>query len=204
MNKSILTMFVIGAATGSVATWFYLKKHYEKIIQQEIDSVKSIYANRNAVLYSEVFDKPEKKSSINTSPTEEDEISDLKSNVVRYAAELQRAGYINYNEQVQKNTNEKKDDDMTEKPYIITPDEFEYEEDFITVSLTYYEKDKILADYDDEIIEDIDNTVGNDFSQHFGEYEEDVVYIRNERLKYVYEICRDIRSYDEVTGLGRH
>ena len=41
MNTKInLFMFVMGAIAGSVATWQYVKKKYERIAQEEIDSVK--------------------------------------------------------------------------------------------------------------------------------------------------------------------
>ena len=44
MNKARgFVMFVLGAAVGSVATWQYTKKKYERIAQEEIDSVKEIF-----------------------------------------------------------------------------------------------------------------------------------------------------------------
>ena len=88
---------------------------------------------------------------------------------------------------------------MVEKPYIISPEEFGDFDEYTKLSLTYY-SDGVLADENDEIVDDIDETVGADFADHFGEYEDDSVFVRNDRLKCDYEILRDNRSYSDVTG----
>lgn len=87
--------------------------------------------------------------------------------------------------------------EKAERPYIITPNEFGEFEDYTVVSLTYYEGNGVLADDLDEPIEDISGTVGTDAVNHFGEYEEDSVFVRNDRRKTDYEINRD---YGDWTG----
>ena len=82
------------------------------------------------------------------------------------------------------------------KPYVIRPEEFG-EEDYETVSLTYYE-DGVLTDEYDEPVEDIDDTVGADFFTHFGEYEDDSVFVRNDEQEIDYEILKDTRKYSDV------
>ena len=45
MSKSTnIVMFVLGAAVGSAATWYFTKKKYEQIAQEEIDSVKEAFS----------------------------------------------------------------------------------------------------------------------------------------------------------------
>ena len=47
MNKTVNFMiFVVGAAVGSIVTWRYIDKKYEQIAQEEIDSVKEVFAKR--------------------------------------------------------------------------------------------------------------------------------------------------------------
>ena len=41
-------------------------------------------------------------------------------------------------------------------------------------------------------------TIGKDSLTHFGEYEDDSVFVRNDRLKADYEILMDQRTYAEV------
>lgn len=90
---------------------------------------------------------------------------------------------------------------MPNKPYIISPEEFGESGNYTQISLTYY-SDGVLADDEDEIIEDIDDTVGEDFADHFGDYEDDSVFVRNDRLRCDYEILKDNRSYHDVAGIG--
>ena len=41
--------FIAGAGIGSVCTWQLLKRKYELIAQEEIDSVKAAYATRESI-----------------------------------------------------------------------------------------------------------------------------------------------------------
>ena len=83
------------------------------------------------------------------------------------------------------------------KPYIIPPEEFDQNPDYEKITLTMY-SDGVLTDEYDEVIEDVDDTVGKDSLNHFGEYEDDCVYVRDERTDRDYEILRDNRPYSEV------
>ena len=82
-------------------------------------------------------------------------------------------------------------------PYVISPDEFAEDYEFDTVDITYF-ADGVLCDENNVPLEDIENTIGNDAVRHFGEYENDAVYVRNERLKCDYEILRDERKYADL------
>ena len=56
----------------------------------------------------------------------------------------------------------------------------------------------MLTDENDEIIEDVEETVGFESLNHFGEYEDDSVFVRNDARKCDYEILLDQRTYSEV------
>lgn len=196
MSKLNFAIFMAGATVGAVGAWFYCKQYYEQIAHEEIDSVKAVFSGR--------------KPDFNIKNTKDDEqnenqhkanIAKLKPDLVDYAAKLQKEGYTNYSEHSQKNIIKEKDEPMPDKPYIISPDDFGSSDNYTQISLTYYAKDSVLADDEDEIVEDIDDTVGEDFADHFGDYEDDSVFVRNDRLRCDYEICRDNRSFREVTGI---
>lgn len=172
MSKTSFAMFLAGATVGAAATWLCLKRYYEQIAQEEIDSVKAAFAER----------KP-----VNTNIAKSE-----KSN------EKQEEGYTNYTEHSKKNTEEKKDEPMPNEPYVISPDDYGENDNYTQISLVYYAGDGVLADDEDEVVEDIEDTVGEDFAEHFGEYEDDSVFIRNDRLRCDYEILRDNRSFSDV------
>lgn len=46
--------------------------------------------------------------------------------------------------------------------------------------------------------DEIEETVGKGSLTHFGEYEPDSVFVRNDRLKVDYEILMDQRTYAQV------
>lgn len=63
-------------------------------------------------------------------------------------------------------------------------------------TLTYYEGDRILSDDQDDPVEDVESTVGmrNLVFGHLSN-DENVVYVRNERLTLDFEICRSYGSF---------
>jgi hypothetical protein len=92
-----------------------------------------------------------------------------------------------------------------EAPYIISKDEyFQNEEEFQQSTLTYYVGDGILCDERDDVINEVDETVGDDNLLRFGHRSDDdnVVYVRNHVLEIEYEICKSEGKYArEVAGL---
>lgn len=194
MSKINFAMFLAGATVGAAGAWFYCKRYYEQIAQEEIDSVKAAFAERkpdalkNTKNFEDSTDDNKKKANM----------AKLKPDLVDYAAKLQAEGYTNYSAHNEKNNNEEAET-VVDKPRVISPDEYG-DCDYTTISLTYY-SDGVLADDEDEIVENIEDTVGADFAEHFGDYEMDSVHIRNDRRKCDYEICKDNRSYTTVTGI---
>lgn len=92
---------------------------------------------------------------------------------------------------------EQKEDIISDKPYIITPEQFGEIEEYEKISLVYY-SDGVLTDENDELIDDIEEIVGEDSLNHFGEYEEDSVFVRNDSRKCDYEILMDLRKFEDV------
>lgn len=192
MSKTHVAMFMAGATVGAAAMWLYIKKHYEQIAQEEIESVKVAFAEHKEF-------KTNKQPEDPASNKKKADMAKLKPDLVDYAAKLREQGYTNYSAKNEKTKN-KEDNAMTSQPYAISPEEYGELDDYAQLSLTYY-SDGTLADNDDGIFDDIDETVGSDFADHFGDYEEDSVFIRNDRLKCDYEILRDNRPFSAVAEI---
>ncbi len=188
MNKTKnFMMFVLGVAVGSVVTWRYVEKKYEQIAQDEIDSVKEVFSKREAE-FTEDTEVQIKADNAKEKPS-----------VMEYAACLRKRGYINYSDPEEV----KKEPMSLDKPYVITPEEFGDLDDYETISLTYY-ADQILTDDNDVIVDDIEDVVGFDSLNSFGEYEDDSVFVRNDKLKCDYEILLDQRKYSDVIKRRPH
>lgn len=107
-----------------------------------------------------------------------------------------------YRELIKENKYMEKED-MKDTPYVIPPEDFGEFEDYERISLTYY-SDGVLTDENDEIIDDVEDSVGMDSLNHFGEYEDDSVFVRNDRKKCDYEILLDFRKYEDVVKMLPH
>lgn len=177
MNNKIigLLMFAAGAGVGSVATWQLLKKKYERVVDEEIRSFKEQYRKK----HEEPTVDTDEDASEKYEPTEEE--------VEEYSDIIKAGNYMTYSV----------DKEPPKPPYVIAPDEFGEHDDYEQTTYTYY-ADGILADEDDRIVEDVEGSVGFESLTHFGEYEDDAVHVRNERLKIDFEILLDEREYSEV------
>lgn len=103
-------------------------------------------------------------------------------------------------EEILKNQGYSAQEKALDTPYVISPEEFGEKEDYETISLTYY-ADGVLTDDNDEKMEDYEETIGKDSLDHFGEYEDDSVFVRNDKLRCDFEILSDLRTYSEVLKL---
>lgn len=192
MNVKLFSacVFVTGVAVGVAASWRYFKMKYARIAQEEIDSVKEVFSR-----------KRQEEEDREASQTREQEIKQKKEEHDRetaaYSDMLRRLGYTN--DEIE----ERKEGGLLDKnrPYVIPPDEFGDAVDYDCVSLNFY-ADGVLTDDWDNPIEDVESLVGKDSLTHFGEYEEDSVFVRNDDVRVDFEILRDERNYYDVVGVG--
>ena len=171
MNKKTILAFFMGATVGSIATWKFLKTKYELYYEEEDE---------------ELFEDDAEEDTDEAEPARIDEIDEKPDSSV-YTAKLKEQGYL-------QDVEEGGTDDM-EKPYVISPDEYGEMDDYDLYSYTYY-ADKVLADENNEPIEDVDSIIGLESLKHFGEYGDDSVYVRNDELKADYEILLDDEKYE--------
>lgn len=93
------------------------------------------------------------------------------------------------------------------RPYVIHLDEREEYDTYDGVTWTYYEEDDVLCNELDEVIDkdDRERIVGEANLNKFGHGSGDptVVYVRNDKLEMVIEICQSPNSYaEEVHGFA--
>ena len=191
-NVSKLFMFAVGAAIGSFSAWFYAKKHYEKIANDEIRSMREYFRRREKELLED--DETEETEGEPDSSEEEND-KGIYSNIIK------ESGYVRYSKSSNQDDSEEKDekDNVDDEPYVIRPDLFDTLDDYESMTLTYY-ADGVLAEMFDVPIDDPDTLVGTDFVDCFNadEVDGDVVYVRNERKKTDFEIIEDLRNYSDM------
>lgn len=174
MNERLtnLLIFAAGAVIGSAVTYSLLKTKFEQMAQDEIDEVRELYLK-----------KTEELDSSKDEDSSESKVSDYIEKLKDLEYESEEGG--------------RKEPMKDENPYVISPDQFGELDDYETCSLTYY-ADNVLTDDTNTIIDNVDEVVGTDSLTHFGEYEDDSVFVRNERHECDYEILLDTRRYSDI------
>lgn len=206
MNNKIFgaIIFAAGAVIGSLVTWKVIKTKYEDIAQEEIDSVKEEYTRLMVSMKKKLNDSATYKDSDGNEDDEsEEDTDDFDDSTMKNYNEIIK-GYRSSNEEAD-NQNEKKGDEKEEDndgvsymkaPYVISPDDFGSVPGYNVEPLDYF-ADGILADGWGVKL-DIADTIGEDAVNHFGDYDDDVVYVRNEQTELEYEVTRDPRTYAEA------
>ena len=187
MNRGI--RFLLGAGIGSLITWSLTKEYYRRLADEEIASV----VNRDR--YKE----------IEPAETEEQKI-EAKRKYTEIAKNYQKPSVIDYASKYQTSTSDlpveidHPVDDDEERPHVISPEEFGEIDEYDKISLTYY-ADGYLVEGDPAmggtIIDNVDEVVGPDALDSFGEYEDDAVYVRNDAHQTDYEILLSEMNFKE-------
>ena len=198
MNKKLLNIlvFTVGAAVGSAVTWKLVKNKYEQIANEEIASVKEEYADLLGRMKTKL---QEDRNCENSTDAE----NDIYTDDYDQAEYDELASIYRSSDEDEEDSEEGGKWDLDEDevpymnaPYVITPDDFSSSPPGYNAQPLNYFADGVLTD-DWGVVLDLDETIGEDSVEHFGEYVDDVVYVRDERLEIDYEVTRDPRTYKE-------
>ena len=207
MNRSVLVKvfwFGVGATVGSFVTWKVMNKAFEEAADKEIESMRDYYHEKYEKNYKPLtFDHKiltaEEYAAIEDDYvplTDEDCIIVEDPTMLKgYEEKVDDLGYQNYSDITKPN----KEVEDVSSPYVISPDDFAEYKDYKTMDLVYF-SDGVLTDNDYNKIDDVDDLIGYDSLDHFGEYEDDSVHVRDDRRKTDYEILLDPRKYDEIVN----
>lgn len=188
MNK--VFVFLLGAATGSLVTWGIVKRVYERIADEEIENVVDYYRSK------EEIEELEEENDIGLTDEEIDEAV--------YESKLEMLGYQGESKDLGKEID---DDDciiVTPQaiefitPYVIAPEEFGDAYDYDKKSWTLY-ADGVLTDEVGNIVFEPEKYIG-DALEHFGDYEEDAVHVRNDNEEWDIEILKHEKTFTEING----
>jgi len=179
INKILI--FAAGVAIGSAVTWKLVKDKYKKLADEEIASVKEVWSKKHPTV--DDIAETDVKESIKTDATPQSKKNPDFKDYRAMQEIIDKNGY--------------KEEDYMYK-YVISPEEFG-ESELPSESLTYW-ADGVVTDEANCVMDedDIEETIGSDALNHFGEYEDDSVFVRNEILDKEYEILMDTRRFSDV------
>ena len=172
--------FVIGMAAGFVVGYICARSIGDKNKKEELESLERYYKEKAEKIEKPISDMEKEIEKVNK------KVKDIITDQGYDPGPFEEVEPLEHIEQGSK-----------EGPYVIPGEWFGEYEDYEQICLSYYENG-VLVD-DDEILDniEIDDTVGLDFAEHFGEYENDAVYIRNDEKHCDYEILKTIGVFVE-------
>lgn len=208
MSKSLLgcLMFVVGAITGSAATYFYMKNKAEKEIEDEVQKFKDDWIK-------------DQQGTFFSRPVDEETLSKAKEEVTGFNAALKaseakdKPPILNYTI-MYNDTGEKEmtiEDYMDKSglivdipknhPHVISEYEFTEEKEYDKYHYILF-ADGILADEDGEMVncdeEGTENYIDPDVLYGFQMQDvTDELYYRNEEFERDFEILKSARFYKE-------
>ena len=184
-------IFIGGAVTGSLVSWYFTKKKYETLAENEIAKMREGYRKKNKELAERARIKPNISEVVKDRVTISQEDADLAEKeenlIAKYAEESEPTGEENISP----------NDDIIE---FIDDGEFASMNGYEKVNLVLYEDDVLANEMSDDIVL-VEDTVGQQAIDDFKHYNPEAFYVRNNQLMTEYEITRDHRTYEEVTGI---
>ena len=194
-----LLFFVAGAAIGSVVTWKLIEKKYKDLADEEIESVIETFKNRKPrITKDNVKETVEKVINKYKEPKEiVEDIVNAERYSIENEEEIDEDDESNYTIDVDPGIE-------VITPYVITPEQFGEYNEYGTKTLTYYADNVLTDEIDNPITSDeMVTMIGPDALDHFGEYEDDSVYIRDEMNEMDYEILKSEKKFSEIPERGR-
>lgn len=184
-------IFIGGAVTGSLVSWYFTKKKYETLAENEIAKMREGYRKKNKELAERARIKPDisevTKDRITIHQEDVDSSEKEENLIAKYAEESEPTGEENISP----------NDDIIE---FIDDGEFASMNGYEKVNLVLYEDDVLANEMSDDIVL-VEDTVGQQAIDDFKHYNPEAFYVRNNQLMTEYEITRDHRTYEEVTGI---
>lgn len=212
MKKSLYFVIglVVGALGGIGSTYVYLMRKQVETLAEVTDQLRDYYSKnpQNGQFDPHDYDPPiaipipedHEKSCDSEHKFTQDAYKDYtKCRPVPFRVDTEV--HENEDGELESETLVKMGEEEKTEPYSIPPEDFDSDNGYKKIMLTWYEKNHVLA-YDNNPRITIDPdiwaiTVG-DFQNHFNDWEKDTVYMRDDVEEIDYEIDACITDYDEM------
>lgn len=206
MRGKTVIGFLVGLVIGSVLTYHGLKNKVEAEIDEEVKKLKEFYKDQLEKQQAEYFEKEEYLKSKAAVAEDKGSVVSKINNLKKVAKFEEKQNDETEDEAGSEETTasafEILEDNIIaqDKPFVIEEDRVGEYISYDLISLIYF-SDGVLTDDWEVPVENPDETVGKEYVEYF-ETGEDVVYVRNDKLKCDFEITRDLRTYEEVKEEG--
>lgn len=176
--KGLILGFVLGFGMGAAGTYLFL------------------VGKRAEELEAEEEPKQSSKKSTGEAPVTFSKSESTNNTKVDYTKFFANNEAVN--DVVEQEEEAEKKEEHNDIPEIIPPDEYGLNGDYDAMTFTYFRDGVLVDDVGDPLsTEDAAMLLGDDALSHFGEYEDNTVYVKNDIHAAYYEIIRIDRDYSE-------
>ena len=191
MKEAIIkiAIFSFGVGIGVAGSWRYFDQKYQKLADEEIESVKATLAKRD-------ISKPERKAEEVKKDIPEVEVKDTLTSYSS-AVDLDTKNYSEFyapKKVEEAQTLSPKEDE----PFDISVDEYEDDTEFQKVTLNLYLEDGVLCYEETEEVAEENDTVGSENLDDFSRTSFSTAYFRNPKEGIDYEVIKVDGSYKEL------
>lgn len=213
MNVKIVLAFVSGTVIGGVTGMFAAKKVLLRQCDEELNLVREHYSDKIDELKQKIEDlevqtatftpavpaeliqesKPKSKSKAKTASEKAEKPEKEEKTAVDYTKMYDTT--TKEEPKTQKKASSKKKE-REKDIFIIEPDEFhDSSNHYEKIRLAYFEDEDLFIDEDGEIFKDgLVVLGGEEHLERFGEFEADMIYVRNKSTETDYAVCYEMRT----------
>lgn len=180
--------FIFGCVVGAGAAWYFSKKYYEQLADEEISDIRAFY--------NEKLEKCKDVKNVEEGHVEPENYIKQKSSI-DYDKIIDRLNYGKYDETEQTTdiaeTVAPSDDEG--EPYLISSEEYGLHPEFNKVMLTYFNDDDIFMTNDEQVVDEGMELVGESNMDCADLREDGMIFVRNPRYGTDYHVVYEEGSY---------
>lgn len=216
-----IAIFSSGVIIGAFVTKLCMEKIYDKILEKMENESENLPGGENPENNSEIhmdkesneFRDPEFDEFYTNSQTNYFNImKDEGYSFNEHTTVVSESGEVMYDEDLPDPPTERYDSNgeeleeypiMADRPYNIPQEEYEvycdFDHDWESAEYTYYPDGFVTDDTGLPVTpEDVINVLGTDFPKWFGTYDENQIWIRNDRLRMDFSVIKDSRNFADI------
>ena len=192
-----IAIFSFGVTVGVAGSWKYFDQKYQKLADEEIESVKAMLSKKSADIEFEHTGEPiakvEKVTMDDKSLTVEATLIDSYSSAVDLETKNYSEFYAPKKVEEAQTLSPKEDE-----PFDISVEEYEDDNEFQKVTLNLYLEDGVLCYEESEEVAEENDTVGAENLDDFSRTSFSTAYFRNPKEGIDYEVIKVDGSYKEL------
>lgn len=203
MKINGILIFTGGALAGAGGAYLYLKSTFDKIINDDAEKIRAEYINQIEDLEDEIKQLEIEIKALDESPISEPVVEEPKPK--KTSKKKKSSEKVDYNAIIDNLNNgvyssSKGSEDVKKGPYAISDEDWYDDKMQNKETVTYFEEDGTVCDENEEIIPNGLDLIGEDNLEYKDEYEEGILYVRNEDTGSDYRVVIEPGTYSSFRG----